>query len=161
MRQKPEKNQLYQMYVIENMSISDIAKKISLGNTTVFRLLEKYEIPRRGFGGHPNQIQAAFNRRGKHSSWKKGTGVGYFDRGGYRFLYKPEHPMANSKGIIPEHRYVMAEYLGRNLESWEIVHHKNKIGIDNRIENLMLITIFDPNAHELKCPKCGFKFMMK
>ena len=73
--------------------------------------------------------------------WKGGR---YKDPEGYIQLRippeDPYYPMANRRRhSIPEHRLVMARHMGRFLEPWEIVHHKNRIKDDNRLDNLELL----------------------
>lgn len=57
---------------------------------------------------------------------------------GYALLLAPDHPNADPRGYVYEHRLVMEEATGRILTSTEVVHHKNRIRDDNRISNLQL-----------------------
>ena len=59
---------------------------------------------------------------------------------GYIAIYYPSYPRSNNDGYIMEHVYLMEQYIGRGLKDDEVVHHKNRIKSDNRIENLQLMT---------------------
>lgn len=58
---------------------------------------------------------------------------------GYKDIYLPTHPNSKKSGHVAEHRLVMEKYIGRYLDRKEVVHHKNGMKSDNRIENLELI----------------------
>ena len=76
--------------------------------------------------------------REKHPRWKGGR----FLHEGYVLIYNPG---TNIQGYVSEHRQVIEKELGRTLAEEEVVHHKNGIKTDNRIENLMLFC--SPSEH--------------
>jgi len=59
---------------------------------------------------------------------------------GYVKLLMPEHPSADSKGYVYEHRVAMEKKIGRPLLSSEIVHHIDHSKQNNNPDNLEIVT---------------------
>jgi|11BtaG_2_1085332.scaffolds.fasta_scaffold62672_1 hypothetical protein len=89
-----------------------------------------------------------------HPDWKGGRIV---NKDGYIEVYSPEHP--NRRKHTPyvlEHRLVMENHLGRLLTKQEVVHHRNGVKDDNRIENLELFSTNGKHLSETlkgQCPQ--------
>jgi hypothetical protein len=70
-----------------------------------------------------------------HPLWKGGWRV---NDQGYVLVYRPEHPQADAKGLVREHRLVMEQMIGRYLRPEEVVHHDDDNGQNNDPGNLRL-----------------------
>ena len=96
----------------------------------------------------------------KHYNWKGGKTITH---NGYILVKMPKHPSAFVTGYVLEHRIVMEKHIGRFLKRNELVHHRNCIKHDNRIENLEIVINGKGMVHqgEVDCPFCYKKFSIR
>lgn len=88
---------------------------------------------------YPGRVTA---RRGPdHWHWKGGRSI---KTNGYAEVWvdvnDPMASMRSKDGYVLEHRLLMARHLGRALTPVEEVHHRNRDKLDNRIENLQMLS---------------------
>ena len=115
-------------YAKEKISIANKGKKYALGSKRTEEQKEKLRV----------------------AKLKKGVGHKTTRKDGYVSIYFPDHPKSSKDGYIMEHILVMECYIGRWLKDDEVVHHKNKIRNDNRIENLQLMTFKEHAGFHMK-----------
>lgn len=72
----------------------------------------------------------------KRKPWNAGTSKGWVDARGYRWLYVTENGRRVARR---EHRVLMERHLGRKLEPWEVVHHKDENPANNDLNNLEVV----------------------
>src|SRR5580692_10447101 len=72
----------------------------------------------------------------KNPHWQGGE----IRRKGRVMIYSPNHPFPSETVYVYRYRLVMEKHLGRYLKHDEVIHHKNRIKDDDRLENLQLMT---------------------
>ena len=75
------------------------------------------------------------------------SGHGSLTHGYWKVPIPPElRHLVNGETSALEHRFVMAQHLGRPLRPDESVHHRNGNRLDNRVENLELWSRYQPTG---------------
>ena len=159
---------LRHLYIDQEMAINKISTMLNVSVGKVFNYIKKYNIDtRKSLTEKQKKAISEGNKgrvspmKGKHKSAEaiekvaeanrlKGSGHRKKRADGYIALYYPKHPRSNKDGYIMEHQYIMEQHIGRMLKDDEVVHHKNHIRNDNRLENLQLMTFKEHASLHMK-----------
>ena len=131
---------LAQSLLDEGKEFSEVAARFGVSTKTLRRRRATAGLP-------PLTVSPRFGPRAP--AWNGGR---HQISRGYVYLHRPDHPHANARGYVREHRLVMEQHLGRYLDPQEVVHHINGVRDDNRLENLEL---FPNNAAHISATLNG------
>lgn len=153
------KEMLEELYLNRNLGMERIAKLLNVGVRVIRTRLDKYSIPKRGFGhtGIPPRLGAklsdetkrkiAIAHTGKRLSKehrdnisKSSTDREYYLNNGYAFIRVDGHHRAIRGWRVKRAIVVAEEKIGRRLLDNEVVHHINGIRDDDSPDNLIVMT---------------------
>lgn len=137
------KEVLRDLYEGRKLSSLEIGEQLGASKAVILRRLRQYGIPRR-------ELKEAFSVSKTHQKNARRSGADHprFSGGrkmfkGYILIHMPDHPEADQRGYIFEHRWMAEQKIGRRLTEHESVHHENGRKADNRPGNLAIMTKSD------------------
>jgi predicted DNA-binding protein (UPF0251 family) len=135
MRAPVDVDELLRLIDEANLSQREIAERLGVSLPTIERTLRRIGVKSNKGRGSPME---------KNYFWNGGRTI---DSDGYVLLKVPDHPFADNRGYVREHRLVMEEHLGRYLDPEEVVHHIDGNHQNNDIGNLELFQTNGKHLH--------------
>ena len=169
----PSKELLFAEYVLNRKTMKQIALDNGYAVGTIYNFMKKYGIDSRKELSDEAKARISLANKGNHHTlgqkrtaeqrarisavrkgkWKKPSEFGGHRKkrsDGYIKVYVPDHPYSTKDGYVMEHILIMEKQIGRYITRDEVVHHKNHIRDDNRIENLQLMTFKEHSAFHMR-----------
>jgi hypothetical protein len=104
----------------------------------------------RDIQGRPHNFAPGHNIGGEKAVSNRNWKGGRWTKGNYIVVYRPNHPFADKRGYVKEHRLIWELYNNAILLAWSDVHHLDGDTFNNAIDNLKAMTKSDHSKLHIK-----------